>query len=101
MADTRRCGARTRNGGTCQNLPANGAGRCRPHGGAAPQTIAAAERRQAEAETHRQVALFGAKNFSHLQCARCRLLQSTHVRTSSWAYSRRRQNDPCRWNGLA
>jgi len=84
MADTRRCGARTRNGGTCQNLPANGAGRCRMHGGAAPQTIAAAERRHAEAEAHRQVALFGARRDIHPAEALIELVQWTAGEVDYW-----------------
>lgn len=45
-----RCGARTRNGGYCTQWPVGGAGagRCKVHGGLAPQVRAAQERRAEE-----------------------------------------------------
>ena len=37
-----KCGAKTRNGGTCKNPPINGHGRCRMHGGKTPRGPASA-----------------------------------------------------------
>ncbi|WP_372572675.1 HGGxSTG domain-containing protein [Ruegeria jejuensis] len=47
------CGARTRDGGTCQEAPINGTGRCRLHGGAStgPKT---AEGRKRTSEANKQ-----------------------------------------------
>jgi hypothetical protein len=44
-----RCGARTREGGTCHNRPMLGGARCRMHGGASPQARAKAAERLAMA----------------------------------------------------
>ena len=46
MAD--KCGAKTRAGGTCQQVPIHGTRRCRYHGGKSPNALAGAARRQAE-----------------------------------------------------
>lgn len=46
-ANWRRCGAKCRNGSACKSPAMRGGARCRMHGGAAPQTIAAAGRRLA------------------------------------------------------
>ncbi|SCK37177.1 hypothetical protein H181DRAFT_03141 [Streptomyces sp. WMMB 714] len=48
--ESKPCGAKTRNGGTCRRWPAPGAIRCKLHGGASPNAVAAAERRAAIAE---------------------------------------------------
>jgi len=46
--DLPRCGAKTRAGGTCVNLPMTGGKRCRVHGGSSPQAKAKARTRIAE-----------------------------------------------------
>lgn len=54
-----RCGAKTRNGGRCKLPPMTGATRCRMHGGASPQAIAAAKRRLEEQAAAAAVATYG------------------------------------------
>lgn len=51
-----RCGARTRNGGHCTQWPVGGAGagRCKMHGGSAPQVRAAQQHRAAQLQAHQQ-----------------------------------------------
>ncbi len=53
------CGARTRSGGLCRQAKINGTARCKQHGGQAPQTIAAAERRRTMAEAAELIGSFG------------------------------------------
>ncbi len=53
------CGAKTRNGGTCQKPPLAGATRCRLHGGDSPRAKAAAADRIAEATATRELARLG------------------------------------------
>jgi hypothetical protein len=54
-ADRRRCTARNRSGGQCGRAPTKGATVCSMHGGWAPQVIAAARTRVAEAQAVRQL----------------------------------------------
>lgn len=56
-----RCGAKTRSGGTCRRWPLAGASRCRLHGGASPQSKAAAKRRLVEADARAALAYEGIK----------------------------------------
>ena len=50
MTPENRCGAKTRNGTPCPNWPLKGGKRCRQHGGASPQALAAASQRVLEAK---------------------------------------------------
>lgn len=59
MTDHQLCGARTRQGGTCQKPPLNGATRCRLHGGASPNSLAKAQQRITDAAASRELARLG------------------------------------------
>lgn len=54
-----RCSARRTNGEPCKNRPMRGQAVCRKHGGAAPQSRAAAARRQVETEARAVLAELG------------------------------------------
>lgn len=56
-----RCGARTRNGGTCRRWPIAGGTRCKLHGGGSPRAKAAAQRRLVEADARAALAYEGIK----------------------------------------
>jgi hypothetical protein len=53
MTSGKRCGAKTRSGGTCGHLAMLGQERCRMHGGASPQALRKASERLAAAEARR------------------------------------------------
>ncbi|NUO96770.1 MAG: hypothetical protein HOW59_02445 [Nonomuraea sp.] len=78
------CGAKTRQGGTCQNPPVAGATRCRMHGGSSPQAKAAADRRLAVAAAEREVARLGARRDIHPAEALLELVHWTAGEVDYW-----------------
>lgn len=82
--DMPRCGAHTRTGGTCKNLPMKGATRCRMHGGSSPQARAKAAGRVQEAKARRAVELFAARRDIEPGPALLELVQWTAGEVDYW-----------------
>ena len=68
-AQPAKCGAKTKNGGTCQRDPVPDARRCHYHGGSSPQSLKAAERKRQTREARRALTLFGETPAEHVDPA--------------------------------
>lgn len=79
-----RCTAHTKAGNPCGQPPMKGQTVCRKHGGKAKQNLAAAERRQAEAQAARDVELFAARRDIHPAEALLELVQWTAGEVDYW-----------------
>lgn len=54
-----KCGAKNKNGGTCQNFPLPDATRCHYHGGSSPNAQKAARERRARRDAMKQLSILG------------------------------------------
>jgi muconolactone delta-isomerase len=64
-AHAKRCGAKTRQGGECQQPAMQGQARCRMHGGKTPRVMAAAQRRLAEDRVRRALDEVGVREIDN------------------------------------